>query len=64
MSVNILTDAPGGYVEVEVSEIVSIDRWRSPDVVRVRFTNGDFVLVSGEVAQGLELLGLTGECAG
>lgn len=61
---NILTDAPGGYVEVDASEIVSVDRGLAHDVVRVRFTNGDFVLVSGEVAQGLEQLGLTGECDG
>jgi len=32
MSVDILTDATGGDIEVEASEIVDFDRWRSVSV--------------------------------
>lgn len=58
MSIQVLTDAPGGYVEITASEVVSADHWRTTSDVRVRFRNGDFVIVSGEVARSLGQLGI------
>lgn len=58
MSIQVLTEAPGGYVVVEAPEIVKADRWRGGDSVRMSFRNGDFVIVSGEVAQSLGQLGI------
>ncbi len=58
MSVQVLTEAPGGYVAVEASEVVKIDRWRGAEAVRMRFRNGDFVIVSNDVARGLDRLGI------
>jgi hypothetical protein len=58
MSIQVLTEAPGGYVEMRASEIITADRWRATDDVCVRFRNGDFVIVSGETARGLGRLGM------
>lgn len=58
MSIQILTSAPGGYVNVKPSDIVSSDHLRATDDVRVRFRNGDFVIVSGDTASSLRLLGI------
>lgn len=58
MSIQVLTSAPGGYVEISASEIVRADHWRATDDVRVRFRNGDFVIVSGDVACSLGQLGI------
>ena len=60
MSIQVLTSAPGGYVEMKVSEIIKAEHWRTTDDVQLRFRNGDFVIVSGEVARGLERLGIIG----
>jgi hypothetical protein len=53
MSVQVLTSAPGGYVEMTASEVIRVNRWRTTDDVRVRFRNGDFVIVSEETARRL-----------
>jgi len=58
MTIQVLTEAPGGYVAVEASEVVKADRWRGAGAVRMRFRNGDFVIVSNEVAWGLDRLGI------
>ncbi len=58
MSIQVLTSAPGGYVRFESTEVVGADRWRRTEDVRIRFCNGDFVIVSGRVARGLEQLGI------
>ena len=58
MSMQVLTVAPGGYVTMKASDIVTATYWRRTDDVRVRFCNGDFVIVSSEVARGLGLLGI------
>ncbi len=58
MSIQVLTSVPGGYVKVQPSEIVATERWRATDDVRVRFRNGDFVIVSGETARNLGRLGI------
>jgi hypothetical protein len=58
MSIQVLTDAPGGYVEMTASEIIRAEHLRTTDHVRVRFRNGDFVIVSGEVARSLGQLGI------
>jgi hypothetical protein len=58
MSVQVLTQAPGGYVAIEASEVIKADRWRGADAVRMRFQNGDFVIVSNEVALSLDRLGI------
>ena len=58
MSIEVLTEAPGGYVTVEASEVIKTDRSRRTHGVHVRFRNGDFVIVSDEVAQVLERLGI------
>jgi hypothetical protein len=54
----VLTDAPGGYVEVEASEVVKADHHYRSDSVRMHFRNGDFVIVSGEVGRSLGRLGI------
>jgi hypothetical protein len=58
MSIQILTSAPGGYVNIKPSDIVSAYHWRMTDDVRVRFFNGDFVIVSGDTASRLRRLGI------
>ncbi len=58
MSIQVLTSAPGGYVEVKQSDIVSAEYWRIIDDVCVRFSNGDFVIVSKETARSLGRLGI------
>jgi len=58
MSIQVLTEAPGGCVAVEASEVVKADRCLGAEAVRMRFRNGDFVIVSGEVARGLDRLGV------
>jgi hypothetical protein len=58
MNIQVLTEAPGGYVAVEASEVVRADRCRSAGTVRMRFRNGDFVIVSSDVARGLDRLGV------
>ena len=58
MNIQVLTEAPGGYVAFEASEIVKADRGRATDELRVRFRNGDFVVVSDEVARNLHRLGI------
>jgi len=58
VSIQILTEAPGGYVVFEALEIVTAHRWRRSDSVRMRFRNGDFVIVSSDVARGLDQLGI------
>jgi hypothetical protein len=58
MSIQVLTSAPGGYVEIKASDIVAAERWRRSDDVRVRFSNGDFVIVSGDTARNLQQLGI------
>ena len=58
MSVQVLTEAPGGYVNMDASQVIGADRWRTGDGVRVRFQNGDFVIVSSEVARNLGRLGI------
>jgi len=60
MNIQVLTEAPGGYVNMEASEVVGANRRRTTNEVRLRFQNGDFVIVSGEVARGLERLGIIG----
>jgi hypothetical protein len=62
MNIQVLTDAPGGYVEMKASEVISADHWGTTDAVRVRFRNGDFVIVSGEVARNLGRLGIIPPC--
>jgi hypothetical protein len=62
MSIQVLTDAPGGYVKMEASEVIGADPWRRTEAVRVWFRNGDFVIVSGEVARGLGQLGIIPPC--
>jgi hypothetical protein len=57
MSIQILTEAPGGYVEITASEVIGVDHRRRTGDVRVRFRNGDFVIVSSEVARHLEQFG-------
>lgn len=58
MSIQVLTDAPGGYVEIAASEVASADHRQTTDDVRVRFRNGDFVIVSNDVARSLGQLGI------
>ncbi len=58
MSIQVLTSAPGGYVEMKASDIIAAERWRRTDDVRVRFRNGDFVIVSGETTRDLGRLGI------
>ena len=58
MSVQILTSAPGGYVKIRPSDIVSANHWRMTNDVRVRFSNGDFVIVSTDTARNLGQLGI------
>jgi hypothetical protein len=58
MSIQVLTEAPGGYVQMTASEVIRADHWRTTDDVRVRFRNGDFVIVSGETARTLGRLGI------
>ena len=58
MSIQILTSAPGGYVNVKPTDIVSADHLRATADVRVRFRNGDFVIVSGDTASSLRRLGI------
>jgi hypothetical protein len=59
MSVQILTEAPGGYVIVEATEVVNLKRQWQSETVRMRFRNGDFVIVSDDVARNLDRLGIT-----
>ena len=58
MSIQVLTNAPGGYVEINASDIVAAAHLRRTDEVRVRFWNGDFVIVSGEIGRSLGRLGI------
>ena len=58
MNIQVLTDAPGGYVAMDTSEVIGADRWRTDQTVRMRFRNGDFVIVSGETARSLGRLGI------
>ena len=58
MSIQVLTEAPGGYVEMRASEVIKADHWRTTEDVRVRFRNGEFVIVSGETARTLGRLGI------
>ena len=58
MSMQVLTVAPGGYVTLNASDILTATYWRSTDDVRVRFRNGDFVIISSDVARGLGRLGI------
>ena len=58
MNIQVLTEAPGGYVEMTASEIIRADRRRTTNDVRLRFHNGDFVIVSGEIARSLGRLGM------
>ena len=58
MNIQVLTDAPGGYVEIDPSEVVKADRQYRSDSVRMRFRNGDFVIVSDAVGRNLGRLGI------
>jgi hypothetical protein len=58
MNIQILTEAPGGYVAVEASEVVKVARLSGAEAVRMRFQNGDYVIVSSDVARGLDRLGI------
>jgi hypothetical protein len=58
MNIQVLTDAPGGYVTMEASQVIGAKRWRTGDAVQMRFCNGDFVIVSGETARSLGRLGI------
>lgn len=58
MSIQVLTEAPGGYVAMATADIIGLDHWRMTDDVRVRFRNGDFVIVSADVARSLGRLGI------
>jgi hypothetical protein len=58
MNIQVLTDAPGGYVSIDLSEVTGADRRRAGDALRLRFRNGDFVVVSGETARDLGRLGI------
>ncbi len=58
MNIQVLTHAPGGYVEIESSEIVNADHVGNTNDVRVRFRNGDFVVVSGDIALELGRFGI------
>ncbi len=58
MIMQVFTVAPGGYVTMKASDIVTATYWRRTDDVRVRFCNGDFVIVSRDVARGLGQLGI------
>jgi hypothetical protein len=58
MNIQVLTDAPGGYVAMDTSDLIGADRWRTGQAVRMRFRNGDFVIVSGETARSLGRLGI------
>jgi hypothetical protein len=62
VSIQVLTEAPGGYVKVEAAEVVRADHRRTTDDVRLRFRNGDFVIVSSEVARSLGRLGIIPCC--
>ena len=42
--------------------LIGADPWRRTEAVRVWFRNGDFVIVSGEVARGLGQLGIIPPC--
>jgi hypothetical protein len=58
MSIQVLTVAPGGYVTMKAPDILTATYWRGTDDVRLRFRNGDFVIVSSDVARGLGQLGI------
>lgn len=58
MNIQVLTEAPGGYVTMESSQVIGADRWRTGDAVRMRFCNGDYVIVSGRTARDLGRLGV------
>ncbi len=58
MNIQVLTDAPGGYVAMDTSEVIGADRWRTGQSVRMRFRNGDYVIVSGRTARDLGRLGV------
>jgi hypothetical protein len=62
MSIQVLTEAPGGYVEMTAADIIRADQWRRTGDVRVRFRNGDFVIVSADVARSLGQLGMIPPC--
>ena len=58
MSIQVLTEAPGGYVTMTAADIITADYGRRTDEVHVRFWNGDFVIVSRDVARSLGCLGI------
>jgi hypothetical protein len=58
MSIQVLTRAPGGYVDIDIADVTGADHWRGTNDVRVRFRNGDFVIISGEVARSLGDFGI------
>jgi hypothetical protein len=58
MNIQVLTEAPGGYVSLDASEVTGADRGRAGGAVRMRFRNGDFVVVSGQTARDLGRLGI------
>ena len=55
MSIQVLTEAPGGYVEMSgVRDHHGGSLAKRPTMCCVRFRNGDFVIVSGKSARGLD----------
>jgi len=58
MKMLVLTDEPGGYGDMGVSEVMGTDRRRADRAVRMNFWNGNFVVVSGQTARDLDRLGV------
>ena len=58
MNIQVLTEAPGGYVNMDASEVIAVERWRTSDAMRMSFCNGDYVIVSGRTARDLRRLGV------
>jgi hypothetical protein len=58
MKFQVLTEAPGGYVALDASEVVRAIPKGTYKTVRVHFRNGDFVILSGQVARTLDRLGI------
>lgn len=58
MNIQVLTDAPGGYVTMESSQVIGTKRLRTGDAVQMRFCNGDYVIVSARTARDLGRLGV------
>jgi len=58
MKFQVLTEAPGGYVALDSSEVVRAIPGGRGEAVRVHFRNGDFVILSGHVARTLDHFGM------